>query len=513
MTSVDGGAIGLDTTSGSALLATNLTDFTGGPSTGSALGLTKLGTNTLTLTGANSYTGPTTVRSGVLELKDVSGHGATVTGASQVIVNSPAATLAITGNITIGDGLADVNTTQGTLSIGGSASGTNGNLSLLDNALNTLTIKGNAAVGASNFLTLGIGFSGQASTLSFDLGNTATDQIVVTPTTVSGSGRIFVQSGGVTISLHQLAGTTLSNGTYNLLTYSTGSTFVGAFTLSNFVGAPGKFYYLTNTSTAEQLIVANGAGAGNAYWTGSQSAFWNTNPAGTTNFVTAFSGGANSALPSEDTNVFFTASTAANPANSLGQALTINSLNFMDLHVRGLAGTVTVYASPTSVGVATLACHTTAPTPGFADECDQVVATLRLVDVTAYPLGPSAAYGRTLSATFASLDRAAAPALAQLRSASTPSAQAAAARQLAGDYSQAAAKLSGAELTPIVRNANAAIVRAFRQISTGYTHAAAASAAHSASGYARADQEIARGSAALSRALKALEPLGYTVSG
>ena len=58
-----GGALAIDTTNGSYTYAGNLTN----PS-GAAMGLTVLGPNTLTLKGANTYSGLTTVNGGTLEL-------------------------------------------------------------------------------------------------------------------------------------------------------------------------------------------------------------------------------------------------------------------------------------------------------------------------------------------------------------------------------------------------------------------------------------------------------------
>ena len=54
------GAVGLDTTNGSFTYSTNIT--------GANLGLAKLGPNTLTLTGANTYGGTTTVYAGTLQV-------------------------------------------------------------------------------------------------------------------------------------------------------------------------------------------------------------------------------------------------------------------------------------------------------------------------------------------------------------------------------------------------------------------------------------------------------------
>ncbi len=75
-----GGALGLDTTNGDLAQWTAFTTGNFGP----ALGLTKLGANTLTLNAANSYAGPTTILAGTLQ---VGNGGATGTLGGGNVVN------------------------------------------------------------------------------------------------------------------------------------------------------------------------------------------------------------------------------------------------------------------------------------------------------------------------------------------------------------------------------------------------------------------------------------------
>jgi hypothetical protein len=192
----------------------------------------------------------------------------------------------------------------------------------------------------------------------------------------------------------------------------------------------------------------------------------------------------------------------------------VQAYRYTGLSVGGVSGPVTVYAAPTSAGVATLACWGSgALTATLATQCAQIAATLRLLAATAYPLGASPDYAKLLSRTLSSLDaRTRAPA-SQLASATTPSGQASAARSLAQAYNQAKSSMANAQISPMVRDANQAVVTALGQVASGYTAAAAAASAQQSGAFRRAGAQIAAGSAALSTAVHGLSGLGYRLGG
>src|SRR5205085_3149863 len=190
----------------------------------------------------------------------------------------------------------------------------------------------------------------------------------------------------------------------------------------------------------------------------------------------------------------------------------IQAYRYANLHISGLSSPVTLYAVPTSAGVATIACWGTVHlNPSFATQCSQVTATLRLIGASAYPLGASASYARKLTNTFNTLRSATNGPLSQLKTATTPSGQSSAASHLASAYSSAASTLSREAVSPRDRDANNAVVAALKQIATGYSHAAAAASSGSNSAYNSAGQQINSGSSALSSALRQLSALGYKV--
>ncbi len=87
-----GASLGFDTTTANRAYSVALNNTTQG-----ALGLTKLGNNALTLSAANSYSGPTTLTNGVITLQNASALG-TTTGATVV---SSTGRLELDGGITV----------------------------------------------------------------------------------------------------------------------------------------------------------------------------------------------------------------------------------------------------------------------------------------------------------------------------------------------------------------------------------------------------------------------------
>ncbi len=104
----NGSILGIDTTNASGGNFTYASNITNAYSGANALGITKLGSNTLTLTGSNSYTGATTVAGGTLAVNGWIG------ASSAVYVNS-GATLSGSGTVS-----GAVTTTSATISGNGS---------------------------------------------------------------------------------------------------------------------------------------------------------------------------------------------------------------------------------------------------------------------------------------------------------------------------------------------------------------------------------------------------------
>jgi hypothetical protein len=200
------------------------------------------------------------------------------------------------------------------------------------------------------------------------------------------------------------------------------------------------------------------------------------------------------------------------PAGEPVQLGDLQAYRYADLHVRGLSGTVTVYAVPTTAGVATITCWTESKvTRPFQTECGQVASTLQLHGISPYPIGAGASDAALLSATFSRLRTDSGGPLARVRAAGSASGQAQAEQQLATAYAQAATQLGGATVSPLVADVRSSLVGALRRVAEGYSHAAAAARSGDTGAYHSAGLEIGAGSAELTSALRALRSLGYTV--
>ena len=191
----------------------------------------------------------------------------------------------------------------------------------------------------------------------------------------------------------------------------------------------------------------------------------------------------------------------------------LEALRYAGLQAEGSAGRLTVYAAPTSAGVATIACQAPAGAAGatFLPECERVASSVQLTSGRSLPLGPSENDARARHRTLADLDSARRTGTRRLRSAGTPDAQGRAARNLAAAYDRAARRLSEAPAGPAERGAHQAIVTSVRGIGAGYERLASAATRGDGDAYRRARAAIEQGHSSLTRALRQLGTLGYDV--
>jgi hypothetical protein len=183
----------------------------------------------------------------------------------------------------------------------------------------------------------------------------------------------------------------------------------------------------------------------------------------------------------------------------------LQAFRYSDVELEGLDQPVTLYAVPTSEGVATVAC-----VPGSAT-CEGVANTLELVSGEPLPVGPSGEYAQAVTDALGTLAGNVERADAALRRANTPGAQAEAARRLQAAYRRAAQTLRDQQVNPADAGPNARLVAALAGVAKAYGQAASAAADASRPRYQQARQATSRAQGELDEALEGLRAAGYEI--
>ena len=243
--------------------------------------LVKIGTGTLTLSGNNTYTGPTTISAGTLTLDGAGllGSGAyagnitnnaafnfsstaaqTLSGVisgSGSLTNSGSGTLTITGT----DALPRNVLNGGILAVSGSGNvsglvsvNAGGLLSLTGGgSVNAVTVNSGGSVSLpDNGIAANLTFAGTGTmSFNFSTGTTVGNLMVTAADGITNNGA----AGSITINI---TGATPTNGTYTLINYS-GSLWGSGFSAYQLGSGPvGKSYALVNSVGAVQLVVTSG---------------------------------------------------------------------------------------------------------------------------------------------------------------------------------------------------------------------------------------------------------------
>jgi fibronectin-binding autotransporter adhesin len=306
----------LDTTNGAITL--------GGAIANTTSGLTFVGGNPLTLAGTDSYTGATSIGTGILNVTGSLSGTAVTTGAGTLNVTGTLGSTAVTigvGGVLSGSG---DNLTAGL--IGGTVSNSGGgsiNLASADSTkaltVNSLTLGSTSAFGAGTY-----------TTLNFALGIGGIEALDVGTAGLS-TGAATVNSGGAFVSISGA----IIPGTYTLMNFGS---LTGMANLSLSKSAPGvtsvqigvNTYTLTDTGTSLTLQVTGVPAPATAFFKGgAATTAWNDfASAPTTNWSTDPAGlidAGNS--PGVITDVTLNASSESVPVSmSLGADTTINSL-------------------------------------------------------------------------------------------------------------------------------------------------------------------------------------------
>lgn len=172
----------------------------------------------------------------------------------------------------------------------------------------------------------------------------------------------------------------------------------------------------------------------------------------------------------------------------------------------------TVIVSPTSIGVATIACRPGPRRDASRRICERLAASLKLLDGSAYPVGPSAQFAALLRQQLGDLNRGIRRLKRQLQEAGGHEAQADASGALADLFRRCARNLAATSVSLQVAAHLAGLVTALRWVRDSYEELAAAYRTENSHAYSTALGQIGFSESVLYNRIHWLTGIGYRVS-
>ncbi len=181
----------------------------------------------------------------------------------------------------------------------------------------------------------------------------------------------------------------------------------------------------------------------------------------------------------------------------------VQALHYENVKIGDETGSI--FAVPTSKGVATLACVAEAET------CTTIASSMQITEGKPFPVGPSAAYSDDVESTLGKLEKQEKSAASALKKAGKRTSQVAATSKLASAYSGAASSLGKLDVSPADTLLNAQLVAALKTAGGAYKKAAAEGKSKDRAGYKREGAKAVAAEKDMAAALDGLANAGYTL--
>jgi len=182
----------------------------------------------------------------------------------------------------------------------------------------------------------------------------------------------------------------------------------------------------------------------------------------------------------------------------------LEALRYRGVELRGFGRDLTLYAAPSSGGVATVACYSSGA-GAVGASCESIAQSLELVRAKPYPLATPASVVHALTQTIDGLNASRRDGRRGLAAASTAERQAESAGRLARAYDQAKGRLAGLDLSPAIASAVGTARSAMAASADAYTALADAAKGGGGARFEAAGRQARASEARLSHALQAIE--------
>jgi hypothetical protein len=198
------------------------------------------------------------------------------------------------------------------------------------------------------------------------------------------------------------------------------------------------------------------------------------------------------------------------PPTEVVSFVDVQAYRYGPLRLPAYRGTLELYAIPSSAGPPTeLICYAAQGSSSYVHDCEQIVASLTLVEHSGYDLTPSPDYASRLSASITALDSERMRLRHQMSLRGTPAAIAGLATTLAARLTAAAASVQALQAPAVARAAQAALVAAIGRAHQSYGALAAAVEAEGSAGLPAAQKQVDSAEGGVDLSLETFALLGY----